>query len=295
MNEKSMRKLFERLLTDYLCYFDDPVIKASINPVKVVNILKRENGIATETLTYLPARTKNGFCGIKEIYVNDETGEYGEMISVRGEGKKHVLIDQGITPVRCGAMTAVALHISNQLYNLPMKKIGFIGNGRTNLMNARFIKAIFGSESYVIRGSYKDRGKNHKAFNEIAPTAVDDTCDMRLLNECDAIIVTTSNYEKDHMISAAELSKPKILVVLDCGYTLDESFRKSCNSYTEYPEQINHEYSEEFPFDNERYDMHNLAEPLIGSKEGRTCVYLHGIGFADITTAEMLIKGEIEL
>lgn len=295
MNEESMRKLFERLLTDYLCYFDDSVIKASINPVKVVNILKRKNDVATETLTYLPARTKNGFCGVKEIYVNDETGEYGEMISVRGEGKKHMLIDQGITPVRCGAMTAVAIHIVNQLYNADIKKVGFIGNGRTNIMNARFVKAVFGAESFVIRGSFKNRGKNLKIFNEIAPTVVDDSDDFRLLNECDVVIVTTSNYEKDHMINAAELSKPKILIVLDCGYMLDESFRKSCNSYTEYPEQMNHEYSEEFPFDSERYDMHNLAEPLTGSKEDRTCVYLHGIGFADITTAEMLIKGEITL
>lgn len=295
MNQDSMKKLTYRLREDYLSVFSNRKSQSEMNPIKIVNVLKRCDGVATERLTYLPARTVNGNCGIKEIYVNDETGAYEEQINLRIGEIKYAFLDKGITTVRCGAMTAVAIDLINRVYETDIKKVGFIGNGRTNLMNARFIKTIFNPESFVIRGSHKDRGKNSDSFNLILPTEVDDTDDMKLLNECDVIVVTTSNYESKYMINAETLCKPKLIIVLDCGYTLDESFRKSCLSFTDYPLQMEHEYSDEFPFDNGKYVIDCLANYKNIDKEKRTCVYLHGIALADITTAEMLAKGEIEL
>ena len=79
--------------------------------------------------------------------------------------------------------------------------------------------------------------------------------------------------------------------MLDCGYTLDESFRNEIDSFTDYTEQINSDYYDEFPFDEHRYVMRQMVEDKddIGN---RVCVYLHGIGFADPTIAEMKVCEE---
>ncbi len=299
MNVNSMKKLTYRLREDYLSVFSKDMPET--NPIKMVNVLKRCDGIATERLTYLPARTTKGYCGIKEIYVNDETGEYEETIRLRGNERsrgnegKFEFVNRGITTFRCGAMTAVAIDLINQVYQKDIKTVGFIGNGRTNLMNARFIKAIFNPEGFVIRGSHRERDKNKDCFDAILPTIVDDTHDMFMLNKCDVVVVTTSNYEYEHMVTATELYKPKMIIVLDCGYTLDESFRGSCLSLTDYPAQMKHEYSDEFPFDRKEYAIGSLVDSNKIDRERRTCVYLHGIALADITTAEMIAKGEISL
>lgn len=295
MNDKDMLKLYFRLKEDYLLVFGDNSKRISMNPIKTVNVLTRQMGVATERLTYLSAQTTNGYYGIKEIYVNDETGEYEESVSVWRHNKHITFLNKGITTLRCGAMTAAAIYIMNQVMGLKIKKVGFIGNGRTNLMNARFIKLVFGVEHFVIRGSHKDLAKNEQLFSEIAQTEVDGYDDLRLLNECDVVVVTTSNYEREFMYSTEQLSKPKLIIVLDCGYTLDESFRKECQSFTDYPEQLEHEYRDEFVFDTDHYEMHNLAHYYMAEEGGSVCVYLHGIGFADITTTEMVMTGEITL
>ena len=91
------------------------------------------------------------------------------------------------------------------------------------------------------------------------------------------------------MISTAELSEPKLIIALDSGYLLDESFRAECDSYTEYVEQMRTYYDEEFPYDAKHYDIEQIYDN-IRTDNRRSVVYLHGIGLADIIVANEMIN-----
>lgn len=263
-------------------------------PIKEVDNLKRIDGVSVERRTVLPATTINGNTGKKIIYVNDETGGYEETVEITIDGKPYTFVNQKITTFRCGIMTCVAISQFTDRMKLSFDKVGFIGNGRTNQSNCRALAEIFKTRRAVIRGSKGNYGKNRDMFQKIVPTEVDDTPSMEKLNKCDIVIVTTSNYEPENLISTEQLYGPKLLIVLDCGYTLNESFRSNAVCYTDYKEQIESDYEDEFPFDKKRYDLHQLVEDDYDIAKGdRVCVYLHGIGFADVTTAELKAKKAI--
>lgn len=259
-------------------------------PIKKVTNLKRVNGISVERRTILPAKTLNNHEGEKIIYVNDENGGYKERVRV----DDLVFENKGITTFRCGIMTCVAIAQFVDRMNLSFDNVGFIGCGRTNLQNCKAINEVFHIGTAIIRGSDKNRGKSREKFADVINTLVDDTEDMTLLNKCNVVVVCTSNFEKQYTISTDTLYEPRLIIVLDCGYTLDESFRVNADSFTDYAEQINSDYDDEFPFDDRRYKMRQMVEDD-GKLRNRVCVYLHGIGFADITIAEMMSRGELML
>lgn len=278
----------------YRSAFYDKESRLKYCPIKKVSNLKRVNGVSVERKTHLPARTIDGGYGFKTIYVNDENGGYEETVDVVTDGKLHIYTNQGITTFRCGIMTCVAVSEFIYRMNIRTDVVGFIGCGRTNLMNCKAIKEVFGMNKAVIRGSKANYGKNADKFNEVVRTVVDDTPDFSELNKCNIVVVTTSNFEKENLISTKDLPKPKLLIVLDCGYTLDESFREDAVCYTDYKEQIESDYEDEFPFDDNKYDLRQLIEGSYDvDPNERVCVYLHGIGFADVMTAEMKAKGII--
>lgn len=282
---------YKRLKEDYEFAFETPKKREKYCPIKKVNNLKYVNGASVERKTLLPATTINGNYGEKEIYVNDETGAYEETVFVDFGNSKQTFENQGITTFRCGIMTCIAISRFYKKMNISFEKVGFIGCGRTNIMNCKTINEIFGIGSAIIRGSSKNYSKNICKFNEIVNTTADKTNDMSLLNECDVVVVCTSNFEEKNLISTKELYKPRLIIVLDCGYALDESFRLEVKSYTDYKEQIDSDYFDEFPFDKQHCDMKQMVQDDYDvSGNDRVCVYMHGIGFADIEIAEMKAK-----
>lgn len=284
-------KTYELMRDAYEQAFSTTEKRAMYCPVKDIKPLKRVDGIVVESMTKMYGTTLNGNYGEKWIYVNDETKECSENVFIETEGHT-VVLDKSkpITPFRCGIMTCVAIWQFIGRMLLSFNSVGFIGCGRTNLMNCKAIYEVFGLRKAVIRGSHRDYGKNASEFNKIVPTCVDFTDDMRLLNRCDVVVVCTSNYEKSYLIDTTTLWRPKLIIVLDCGYTLDESFRNEAISYTDYKEQIMPEYRDEFPFDKDVHQLRQLVEDMDRTYDKRVCVYLHGIGFADVTIAEMIAK-----
>lgn len=261
-------------------------------PIKVVTIKGMKDSVATITETYMQGTTLNGFTVEKEILVDDEHGETRESVLLRDYiGKaldEHK--DDNFTPFRCGIMTCIAVDEACRLLNVNCKDlaVGFIGNGNVNQHNAKALQEVFGLRKCVIHGSRKNRGKNKEKFPS---TEVDKNCE--LLNECDVIISCTSGCDGKDMINIEQLTKPRIFIALDGGYTLDESFRRECDCFSDYVDQQEEYYEEEFPFDENKYKLKQLCRDTIFGKS-RICVYLFGIGFADAVIAEAMYNGKKE-
>lgn len=278
----NMKSVFKKLIDGFDKYMGTSELRSFHCPVKSINTLQKNNGISVVRKSNLYGYY-NGIYGKKTIYVNDLTGEYRETIKL---SDNTVLENEGVTTYRCGLMTCLAI----SKFNTEFDSVGFIGTGRTNLQNCKAITELFGSKRVVIRGSARDRAKNAEAFAEICGEVfIDDTADLEYINGCDIVVVCTSSYKQEDMISTAQLSNPKLIIALDSGYLLDESFREECISYTEYVEQMDAYYSEEFPYDSSQYVLYQLDNNCC-YEQRRSVVYLHGIGLADIIVAHEMIK-----
>lgn len=293
MKSIDIKRAFWKIANDYDDIFCKSEYRKRYCPIKQINNLKYVDGASVERKTLMMGTTIKGHYGEKRIYVNDETNGYEEDVFIHMGTDFFSYHNQGITTFRCGIMTAVAVYEMLKKVMIVPRTWGFIGCGRTNIMNCRVANEIFGIEEAVIRGSDKNRAKNLDKFKEICNTTVDDTDDCRLIDSCDIVVVCTSNFSREHMYSTKDLKHPKILIVLDCGYTLDESFRRECVGYTDYIEQIESDYDDEFPFDSKPYPLKQMAENK-DLEGGRVCVYLHGIGYSDVAIAELKAEGFIE-
>ena len=236
--------------------------------------------------------TLNGLKVKKHIIVDDEESKtYEDVFLYDAIGK---MIDEhhddNFTPIRCGLMTCIAIEEACKLLKLPCKNlsVGFIGNGNINQHNAKTIQSIFGLGRCVIHGSANNRGKNKDKFPK---AEIDHNCE--LLNECDVIISCTSGCDGKDMIDIKQLTKPRIFIALDGGYTLDESFRRECDCFSDYIDQQEEYYEEEFPFDENKYKLKQLCRDTVLGKS-RICVQLFGIGFADAVIAEAMYNGKKE-
>lgn len=257
-------------------------------PIKDVKVIKTANGVPTITKTLMRGTTLTGYAVEKAIKIDDELGETSELEILYDTNGN--LVDthdnDGFTALRCGTMVCVALDEGCHMLGMKARnlKIGFIGNGKINIEVAKVINSVFGISFCVVHGSLKNRGKNQKKF----PCAYVD-CDCSLLNECDVIVSCTSGCDGRDMISTKMLPNPKLFIALDTGYLLDESFRKECDSYTDYVEQLDIYYKDEFIFDKDRVPLKQLCRDKEMSKD-RLCIYLFGTGFADAVIAESMYK-----
>lgn len=285
-----LKVVFNRLTDAFERYMGTSKLRSFHCPIKSINNLQEKDGVSVERRSNLYGYF-DGVYGMKQIYVNDLTGEYYEDIELIKNGKTYTLHNERVTTYRCGLMTCLAI----SKFDIDFESVGFIGTGRTNIQNCKAITEIFGKKRIVIRGSKKDREKNAFEFADICDEVfIDDTENLELINGCDIVVVCTSSYKKEDMISTTQLSDPKLIIALDSGYLLNESFRAECNSFTEHFEQMNAYYEEEFPYDSMRYEILQLNR-CSRHFDGRNVVYLHGIGLADIIVAnEMIIAKERE-
>lgn len=266
--------------------------KQKYMPIKEVFVIGKINGVATITGTHMEGTTLNGLKVKKHIIVDDEESKTHEDVFLYDAIGK--LIDEhhndNFTPFRCGLMTCIAIEEACKLLKLPCEKlsVGFIGNGNINQHNAKTIKSIFGLGRCVIHGSANNRGKNKDKFPK---AEIDHNCE--LLNECDVIISCTSGCDGKDMIDIKQLTKPRIFIALDGGYTLDESFRRECDCFSDYIDQQEEYYEEEFPFDENKYKLKQLCRDTVLGKS-RICIQLFGIGFADAVIAEAMYNGKKE-
>ncbi len=263
------------------------IYDSSMCPIKTVEVDERDSkGIVTASTGFLRGLTIDGFSSLKRIYTNDISGKTEEILDVREkDGREHEYRDLALTRYRCSLMTVFAME---QLMRTEPKTVGFIGTGRTNLANCIGICERFSPSKIVIRGSKRNIDKNIGDFLLVhGNTEVDETENMELLNSCDAVIICTSATKKEEMIGANLLSGPDLIIVLDSGYYLDESFRKTRDNYSDSPEQLEAHFRDEFPWDKEQYSFKTLLE----DRNAEKCVaYLYGIGLADAVAGEEITE-----
>lgn len=288
---------YEKLKHDYELAAINFETLNHFSPIKKVRVLSSLHGIPSVTYTQMHGEALDGFSIDKIIRVNDETCSTDDDVILHD--KPHHVAERfhnvGLTRLRCGLMTCVALEEAMKLLHInKIHRVGFIGNGKTNLQNAACIHDLFGVSDFIIRGSLRNRSKNLKDFQNITTTVVaDETEDCSLLNTCDAIISCTSTCDPADQLSTTVLSTPKIFIALDTGYLLDESFRRDCEAFSDDVPQLNAYYHEEFIFDHKHYPLKQLVKDTEIEKP-RICVYMFGISFADAEVAEMLYRHEVE-
>lgn len=279
---------YEALLTQYPLAVNDV---ERYMPSKDIEVIASAAGVPTITKSILKGQTLKGSKSIKEIIVDDVVGKTDEHITLYDANGIEVSQYFGnlFTPFRCGVTVCAAItEISNMLNKSTHgMKVGFIGNGKVNIAVARAIREIFGLDECVVHGSRKNRGKNKELF----PNAVVDS-NFELLNECNVIISCTSGCDGKDMVPYSRLNRPDIYIALDGGYSLDEDFRRNCESFSDNVKQQLEHYEEEFIFDKERYDLKQLFEER-KPYDGKICVYLFGTGFADAVVAEALWRGSM--
>lgn len=267
--------MYEILKADYMQTMQTAAKRKKHCPFKTCMVISEDEGVATERFTVMPANDTQGNFGAKTIYVNDKTGEYKETYILNNRAFDY----SGMTIKRCAYMSKLVVDLAD----IPYHKVGFIGNGRVNLATKKLLKP----DNVVIHGAPGREGKNRELFGD----CVVDT-DFSLLNDCDVVFVCTNSYKREFLISGDKL-KAKFIVVLDCGYTLNEDFRRNYRLYCDYPEQLFNQYDEEFPFDeSSTYVYQPLSEIEYDGIE-RTCVYLHGCGINDLSIAKgMWLRAE---
>jgi len=288
---------YEKLKHDYALATSNMDTLNYYSPIKKVRVLRSIHGIPSVTLTHMHGVALDGFSVDKTILVNDETNTTDDDVILH-DAQEHLaqrFHNAGLTRLRCGLMTCVALEEAMHLLGISqVKRIGFIGNGRTNIQNADCIHDLFDANDFVIRGSARNRAKNLAEYQKISDSVtVDDSEDYHLLNTCDVIVSCTSTCNREDQISVSVLSKPRILIALDTGYILDESFRKECEAFSDDVPQINAYYDEEFIFDRGKVAMKQLMKDKDVEKP-RICIYMFGISFADAEVAEMLYRHQVE-
>lgn len=287
----STAEAFIELKATYEEYMSNASYRLCFCPPKTVQI-KRTNaqGLATEYVNTMSAHTldhQEEVC--KRILIDDETGKVEEDVVYKNEDAPYHLIDVGITPVRCGLMTCLAIDL---LAERPPRRVGYIGNGRINLENCKAIKELFGEHTAVIRGSRKDRYKNRCLFEQVcSDVCVDDTESLALLDSCDVVVVCTTSNSREDMIENDLLRHVPLVITLDSGYLLGESFRKERILYTDHKEQLEQHYEDEFPYDESQHPHENMIEDHRGCKK---LVSLFGIALADLVTTKHFIKGGCE-
>lgn len=243
-----------------------------------------QEGIPTLTTTIMHGITKGNTEVYKLISIDDESGGTSETVLARRDKNDYRFQDCNLTRYRCAEMTVLAMKM---LYHGVVKRVGFIGNGQINLLNCIAISKAYAVNNVVIRGSKANPAKNVGSFMTVCDNvSVDASEDMRLLNQCDVVVVCTSSCTKENAISSDMLNGPKLIIALDCGFYLDESFRKDRANYCDWPEQLRRHYKAEFPFDATEHEMLQMRE----TDAGKAVVYLYGVAIADAVAAERLIE-----
>lgn len=251
---------------------------------KVISRRVNDEGIPTLTTTIMHGITKDKTDTYKVIEIDDDSGYTSETIIARRNGRDYRFQDCNLTRYRCAEMTVLAMRM---LYHGKVQRVGFIGNGQINLLNCIAIVKAYGVNDVVIRGSKANPAKNVGSFMTVCDNvSVDASKDMRLLNQCDVVVVCTSSCTKVNTISSDMLNGPKLIVALDCGFYLDESFRKYRTSFCDYPEQLQRHYKAEFPFDETEHEMLQMRT----ADAGKAVAYLYGVAIADAVAAERLIE-----
>lgn len=273
----------------YGLYMDAEPFRALFCPIKTVEVVRRNaEGLATRYVNTMSARVL-GASVKKLIDIDDETGVVLETVNYKkGVKAKVELTNVGLTPVRCSLMTCLAV---DMLSKRP-KKIGYIGNGRINLENCKAISKLIGKHIAIIRGSERDREKNYDKFRDVARFVyVDNTEDLSLLNRCDVVIACTSTADEADMIENELLRDVPLVIALDSGYLLGETFRTERKLYTDHVEQLLAHYKDEFPRDKEVHKHEQLKKD---KEKTPKLVSLFGIALADLVTAKHFIRGDFE-
>lgn len=254
---------------------------------KSVKCLRRnQQGAATHTKTLMSAKTINGTSVNKSIEIDDITGKVNEEIIAEARNcHLYKLKGCNITGYRCAEMVVMAI---TMMYGTP-KKVGFIGTGKTNLLSMIAIEKRFNINQFVIRGSKRNLIKNIGEFLTVSNRVIADTSeDMRELNSCDVVIECCNNCDESELIQANELSEPKLIIALDCGFLLGETFREERENFCDWPEQLEAHYKEEFVFDKNFHKFKQMS--FDHEKYDKATVYLYGTAIADAVGAEKIIR-----
>ena len=298
-NDDGFLRAFKRIKE---LYTDDSKMRSAefrnrFNPPKQSFSIEDNGECVLKCTNVMYAKTEYGNF-TKVITLDDISGKTDETI-IYTDNDMNVTIKRniGLTQLRCAIMAAIAIDLN---FNVVLgTRFGFIGNGRINLKTCEILNHLYGIKECVIRGSRSYRGKNKSKFEYILSgdcrLVVDDTESLALLNTCDIVICCTSSYEEKDMISVNQLNKPKLIIVQDSGYLLDESFRGKADisNYTDHKEQLLSHYSEEFPFDKEKHSFEVFGGVRRLNKRSlqKRAIYLYGIALADAIIFEECCLG----
>ena len=253
---------------------------------KVISRRVNDEGIPTLTTTIMHGITNDKTDTYKVIEIDDDSGYTSETIIARRNSRDYRFQDCNLTRYRCAEMTVLAMRM---LYHGKVQRVGFIGNGQINLLNCIAIVKAYGVNEVVIRGSGANPAKNVGSFMTVCDNvSVDASKDMRLLNQCDVVVICTSSCCKTEQISTSLLYGPSLIIALDGGYYLDETFRTERVSFTDWEKQTCNHYNYVFAFDKKKYTMHQMQFNHI--PYNKAVVYLEGVAIADAVAAERLIE-----
>lgn len=235
----------------------------------------------------------DGTFGGKFVFVDEVNGRLGGRVLVYNKDFS-LAADydaERITAIRCGLMAALAI---DRFFMDPNKyrhmRVGFIGNGRINQATAQVLNELWGIWDFRLCGSQAARGRNLTKFPGLKTIAL--TPDR--LSDCDVVISCTNNNDPDQMVSANEISGPRLFIAQDSGFMFDHTFRDRYRSFTDNVEQLQAAVSHEFQLDPEPPVLFgNLNHPRLGNIDA-ACVYLYGIALADVVTAKVMAMIDAE-
>ena len=264
--------------------------KGTVCPIKAVHEIDNVDGIATRTTTIMTGYLGDGYSIHKTIEIDDTVSTTVEASMLYKNGKLVACYGDGFTPIRCGVMACVAIGIiAESIPAVLDKPIGIIGNGRISQSVCKAAKAIFGISNIVIHGKKGNYGKNYEEFANICE-AVEVDENFSKLEKCGVVITCTSSFTPENLIETAQLKNADAIISLDMGYILGESFRKERRSYTDYVEQAEAHYCDEFPFDENIAEMKQLGVEAV---QHGSVIYMYGIGIADAVVARFLYERNI--
>lgn len=286
-----IQRIYDKLKYEYLRAATNGSSFLKSNPSKQSLVLKyAQEDVPELFVNVMAAKLSDGTCGAKVIRVDEKTGNTTSYTTVyKPDGTAMIVESADLTRLRCGMMAALSaeFYLGRSALNSETR-VGFIGNGRTNIKTAQVFFELFGIRKFVICGHPSFPARNYDKFIEYGNVEVASRDNgYEPLRKCDIVISCTNTVSECDILEYEQLKGPKLFISQDGGYIFGESFRKECGTFSDHPTQLLHAAPHEFPWDKGELSVVFPIEMLekLPVSDKVPAVYLYGIALADVVVA----------